>query len=81
MRPQFYDFPDDRSALNVQDSFMLGPETVAPVLEEGASDRQVYLPEHAGWFDFNDGRHFEGGQTVTVAAPSVVCQFSSDAAQ
>ena len=71
VRPLFYDFPDDRSALDVQDSFMLGPDIlVAPVLEEGASDRQVYLPEHAGgWFDFHDGRHFEGGQTITVPAP------------
>ena len=71
VRPLFYDFPDDRSALDVQDSFMLGPDIlVAPVLEEGASDRQVYLPEHAGgWFDFHDGRHFEGGQTITVLAP------------
>ena len=41
---------------------MLGPDLlVAPVLEEGATDRQVYLPEHpGGWFDFHDGRHFDG---------------------
>ena len=71
MRPLFYDFPNDRAALEVQDSFMLGPDIlVAPVLEEGASDRQVYLPEHpGGWFDFHDGRHFEGRQTITVPAP------------
>jgi alpha-glucosidase len=71
VRPLFYDFPNDSSALDVQDSFMLGPDIlVAPVLEEGASDRQVYLPAHAGgWFDFHDGRHFSGGQTITVAAP------------
>jgi alpha-glucosidase len=71
VRPLFYDFPDDRAALDVQDSFMLGSDIlVAPVLEEGATDRQVYLPEHAGgWFDFHDGRPFEGGQTITVSAP------------
>jgi alpha-glucosidase len=71
VRPLFYDFPDDPSALHVQDSFMLGPDIlVAPVLEEGATDRTVYLPEHAGgWFDFHDGRQFEGGQTITVSAP------------
>ena len=71
VRPLFYDFPNDRAALEVQDSFMLGPDIlVAPVLEEGASDRQVYLPEHpGGWFDFHDGRHFDGRQTITVPAP------------
>jgi alpha-glucosidase len=71
VRPLFYEFPDDPSALDVQDSFMLGPDIlVAPVLEEGASDRQVYFPARAGgWFGLQDGRHFEGGQTITVAAP------------
>jgi alpha-glucosidase len=43
---------------------------VAPVLDEGATDRTVYLPEHGGgWFDFHNGRQFEGGQTITVPAP------------
>jgi alpha-glucosidase len=40
------------------------------VLEQGETERQVYLPEHeGGWFDFHDGRHFDGGQTITVSAP------------
>jgi len=71
VRPLFYDFPKDESACDVQDSFLLGPDIlVAPVLDEGAAERQVYLPAHAGgWFDFRDGRHFDGGQTITVAAP------------
>ena len=71
VRPLFYDFPNDRQAIHVQDSFMLGPDLlVAPVLEEGALDREVYLPQHeGGWFDFHDGRHVDGGQTITVAAP------------
>jgi len=71
VRPLFFDFPDDRSARDVQDSFMLGPDIlVAPVLEEGALEREVYLPVHAGgWSDFRDGRHFNGGQVITVTAP------------
>jgi alpha-glucosidase len=71
VRPLFYTFPDDRSALGIEDSFMLGPDLlVAPVLEQGETERQVYLPEHeGGWFDFHDGRHFDGGQTITVSAP------------
>jgi alpha-glucosidase len=70
VRPLFYDFPDDPSARDVQDSFMLGPDIlVAPVLEEGASEREVYLPAHpGGWFEFRDGRHFDGGHTITVTA-------------
>ena len=32
--------------------------------------RAVYLPAHpGGWYDWHDGTPFEGGRTVTVAAP------------
>lgn len=70
VRPIFYDFGHDDQARFVQDSFMLGSDLlVAPVLEEGASERYVYLPDHpGGWYDFHDGRHFSSGQIVTVAA-------------
>ena len=71
VRPLFYDFASDRGALDVQDSFMLGPDIlVAPVLDEGTSERRVYLPEHAGgWYDFRNGRFLEGGQVTLVSAP------------
>jgi len=50
---------------------MLGPDLlVAPVLDEGAVTREVYLPAHpGGWYDWHDGTHFEGGRIVTVTAP------------
>lgn len=71
VRPLFYDFPADRTALTVEDAFMLGPDIlVAPVLEEGARERSVYLPEHAeGWYDWHEGKHHRGGAVATVAAP------------
>jgi alpha-glucosidase len=50
---------------------MLGPDLlVAPVLAEGATTREVYLPAHpGGWYDWHGGTVFEGGRTITVAAP------------
>ncbi len=61
----------DAMAATVEDAFMLGPDLlVAPVLDEGATTREVYLPAHpGGWYDWHDGTAFEGGQTVTVVAP------------
>ncbi|WP_207205421.1 TIM-barrel domain-containing protein [Microbacterium protaetiae] len=41
---------------------------VAPVLEEGATAREVYLPE-GEWADAWTGESVVGGQAVTVAAP------------
>ena len=71
VRPLLWDFASDATAVTVEDAFMLGPDLlVAPVLEEGATTREVYLPAHpGGWYDWHDGTAFEGGRIVTVAAP------------
>jgi alpha-glucosidase len=71
VRPLLWDFASDVTAVTVEDAFMLGPDLlVAPVLEEGATTREVYLPAHpGGWYDWHDGTAFEGGRIVTVAAP------------
>lgn len=71
VRPLLWDFPNDDVAHGVDDSFLLGDGLlVAPVLEEGATTREVYLPDHAGgWFDFHDGARLSGGRTHRVAAP------------
>ena len=70
MRPLVYDFPADPRAANLADEFMLGPDLlVAPVVEQGASTRPVYLPTSATWVDAWSGQEFQGGQTLEVAAP------------
>jgi alpha-glucosidase len=71
VRPLFWDFRGDAGARPIEDAFMLGPDLlVAPVLTEGATTREVYLPAHpGGWYDWHDGSHHEGGRTITVEAP------------
>lgn len=71
VRPLFLDFPDDPGATRVEDAFLLGPDLlVAPVLDEGATERAVYLPAHGeGWHDWHDGRRYAGGAIATVPAP------------
>jgi alpha-D-xyloside xylohydrolase len=70
MRPVFVDFPDDSTAWAVDDQFMFGPDLlVAPVLEQGASQREVYLPAGARWVETATGNRQDGGQRLTVSAP------------
>jgi alpha-glucosidase len=71
VRPLFYDFPNDPTVRDVEDAFMLGPDIlVAPVLDEGAAQRSVRLPDNpGGWFGWYDGARYAGSSTVTVAAP------------
>ena len=48
---------------------MFGPDyLVAPVLQSGAREREVYLPE-GRWQDIRTGEVLEGGRTVTAPAP------------
>ncbi len=49
---------------------MLGPAfLVAPVTEQGATKRQVYLPAGADWYNYWTNERVKGGQTITVDAP------------
>lgn len=70
MRGLFHEFPNDRAAWTITDQFLFGRELlIAPVLEPGARDRQVYLPAGARWTDLRDGAEYDGGVTIAVAAP------------
>ena len=68
MRPLFVDFPDDPGAWHTEDQFLFGPDLlVAPVLEPGATERDVYLPAGRHWTEAATGARHPGGVTVTVA--------------
>ncbi|POR50641.1 alpha-glucosidase [Paraburkholderia eburnea] len=70
LRPAFAEFPADPQCYAECDDMMLGASLlVAPVVEPGRRDRQVYLPAGARWFDYWSGEAFDGGQTVTLPAP------------
>ncbi len=70
MRALPMDFRSDTNALGVSDEYMFGPAfLVAPVTEPRATNRSVYLPAGAEWFDFWTGEKHGGGQTIVAAAP------------
>lgn len=70
MRSLAFDFASDSKALDISDEFMFGPALlVAPVTEEGATSREVYLPRGTDWYDFWTGKRIAGGKTVHREAP------------
>jgi alpha-glucosidase len=63
------EFPDDAASRGVHDEFMLGSDLlVAPVVEEGATTRSVYLPPGT-WFHVWTGTEHTGGTTIEIEAP------------
>ena len=70
IRPLFYDFHEDKTAWQVDDQYMFGPDVlVAPILYPNMERREVYLPEGTEWKNAWTGEEFQGGQTIEVEAP------------
>jgi alpha-D-xyloside xylohydrolase len=70
MRALFMDFPDDPEAANLPDEYMYGPAfLVAPVTEQGATHRTVYLPAGCDWYNYWTNTRLHGGQTIVADAP------------
>lgn len=70
MRALFMDFPGDPNALDLKDEYMFGPAfLVAPVTEQGATSRKVYLPAGTDWYNYWTNERVSGGRWVEVAAP------------
>jgi len=70
MRALFMDFPADPKATDIPDEYMYGPAfLVAPVTEQGATQRTVYLPAGCDWYNYWTDEKLHGGQTVVVDAP------------
>lgn len=70
MRPLVMDFRSDRHTWDIGDQFMFGPALmVAPVLEQDATSRQLYLPQSRAWYNFWTGESVQGARKLEAAAP------------
>ncbi len=70
MRALPLDFPNDPNVVDLRDEYMFGPAfLVAPVTDQGATSREVYLPAGADWYNYWTNERVKGGQTITVSAP------------
>ena len=67
MRALWLHYPDDPAAAARGDEYLWGRDIlVAPVVEQGARSRNVYLPA-GGWYDFWTEQPHPGGQEITRA--------------
>ena len=68
MRPMFWDYHADENCYALEDQYMFGGDILfAPIVDEGCTDREVYLP--AGkWIDVNTKAVVDGGRYITCHA-------------
>lgn len=65
MRALWLHYPDDARAAACGDQYLFGKNLlVAPVVEKGATTRQVYLPQ-GSWYDFWTGEPIQGGREIS----------------
>jgi len=61
LRALFIEFPNDPGSWRVEDEYLFGSSIlVAPLLHEGATGRDVYLPPGT-WIDYQTGKNYSGG--------------------
>jgi alpha-glucosidase len=73
MRPLVLHYEDDKETYNLNGEFLVGESLlVAPVTEQGATKKMVYLPEGI-WYDYWTGERFTGKQYMVVDAPLDHC--------
>ncbi len=76
LRPLVLEWPEDKIAAACEDEFMLGEDIlVAPLLEENAQSRRVYLPR-GRWRGLFDGREYEGACFYTAGEPGRLPVFT-----
>ena len=65
MRALWLHYPDDAKAVACGDEYLFGRDLlVAPVVEQGATTRKVYLPK-GSWYDFWTGDLIQGGREIS----------------
>jgi alpha-glucosidase (family GH31 glycosyl hydrolase) len=69
IRHLLLEFPADPKAWDCNDEYMIGDRIlVAPVIQQGATTRSLYLPQGA-WTDYWTGKIVKGGRELIIAAP------------
>lgn len=70
IRAMFYEFPEHEVCWQLKDQYMFGPDfLVAPIVNQGDREREVYLPGCEKWISIHDGKTYEGDQVISVEAP------------
>jgi alpha-D-xyloside xylohydrolase len=64
MQALFIKYPNDKTTINIDDEYLFGRTLlIAPILEEGKFEREVYLPE-GNWYDCTSKKAIKGNTRI-----------------
>jgi oligosaccharide 4-alpha-D-glucosyltransferase len=68
MRPMFYHYPEDTACYSAVDQYLWGENIlVAPVFDQKAIEKTVYLPK-GPWYHYAENKLLQGGRWMNVPA-------------
>jgi alpha-D-xyloside xylohydrolase len=71
LRSLFFEYPDDATSWLIEDEYLFGSDLlVAPLLENDATQRHVYLPP-GKWIDYQTGRAYDGARWHDIVAGQI----------
>jgi alpha-D-xyloside xylohydrolase len=80
VRALFIEYPGDPGSWQVDDEYLFGSDIlVAPLMETGASERNVYLPP-GQWIDYQTAKVYAGGWHTIAAGQILVVMLVRDGA-
>lgn len=69
IRPIFYDYPDDKTTIDINDQYMAGSNILlAPILDKSSTYRAVYLPK-GRWINYFDNKVYKGNKIYLLTLP------------
>jgi alpha-glucosidase (family GH31 glycosyl hydrolase) len=68
MRPLFYMEPDNQVLYAYDAAYLWGADfLIAPVLNKGEKQKEIYFPKGITWTDFYTNKTYEGGKTHSIS--------------
>jgi mannosyl-oligosaccharide alpha-1,3-glucosidase len=71
LRPHYFVYPSDEAGFAIDDQFFVGSTGLLakPVVTEGATSVDIYIPDNKLYYDYFDFQKYEGAGYKTVQAP------------
>ncbi len=73
LRPLVLHYPEDKAVRECNDEYLVGESLLAaPVTDQGARSRSIYLPQGT-WVDYWTGERISGGRYILREVPLDIC--------